>query len=285
MDTATMHRRNRWLSTCLLAAVLAGCSMQATPTCDCTGVGAYSDGPLKSLMAKYVQDGQVDYRGLKKSPECLDRAMKILACTGPTRTPTAFADDRAKLAYWINAYNTLGVWAGWVAWPASSAQPLWGDFDESVAATVDGRTMTLAQIRAAAIQLAGRDLRVKLALAEPAKGCGSTLGTVYDGKNLDRQLAERFASAIRDTKILEVDHERRTVWIGRDLDADAGEYVARYRQAVGAEAGTLVNAIVWQTDDATLRRRLNEAVGYTIDVRPFDTALNVWDRFECSAAR
>ena len=56
------------------------------------------------LLAKYVQDGVVDYQGLKKEEQKLDQYLALLAKTQPEE----LAHDH-QLAFYINAYNAYTI--------------------------------------------------------------------------------------------------------------------------------------------------------------------------------
>ena len=65
------------------------------------------------ILGRYVspKSGRVNYRGLRKRRELLEEFVGMLAVFGPDSTPSLFATKFERMAYWINAYNALVLFA------------------------------------------------------------------------------------------------------------------------------------------------------------------------------
>jgi hypothetical protein len=59
-------------------------------------------GPFDTILKEYVDEGIVDYAGLKKNEADLDRYLKALDLANPS-----VLDRNGRLAFWINAYNAF----------------------------------------------------------------------------------------------------------------------------------------------------------------------------------
>ena len=62
------------------------------------------------LLARYVNThGLVDYAGLSTHQEEVERFYTQIASYSPDSHPGLFADEDARLAYWINSYNLTTI--------------------------------------------------------------------------------------------------------------------------------------------------------------------------------
>eukprot|EP00483_Globobulimina_turgida_P004471 UN04480 len=65
------------------------------------------------ILRRYVSpvSGRVNYYALLKKRELLEEFVATLAVFGPESTPSLFNTKYDKIAYWINAYNALVIFA------------------------------------------------------------------------------------------------------------------------------------------------------------------------------
>jgi Protein of unknown function, DUF547 len=80
------------------AALLAESTRQRT---------SFDYAPLQQVLTSYVDaEGRVDYAALKRNRGDLDKMSEQISAVSPDNKPQLFPTREAKLAYWINAYNT-----------------------------------------------------------------------------------------------------------------------------------------------------------------------------------
>ncbi len=97
----TLHRRSLMLGALALPAVARA---QAAFNLD-----AWTDRWEAILRARVDAQGRVDFAGLAAEPRPLAEAAAALATAGPRATPAAMPTAEARLAFLINAYNTLAM--------------------------------------------------------------------------------------------------------------------------------------------------------------------------------
>ncbi len=202
-------RWRRQAAGALIAAVVLATAVAA--------VGDFTYEPYAGVLARHVDGrGMVAYGALKKKPEDLNRFVEALGAVDP-ETYAAW-NDKAKIAFWTNAYNALtlkaiidhypikpGFWKS-LAYPKNSIRQIDGVWDK-ITHEVMGRKMTLDRIEHGILR--GRDKklvekygrfyepRIHVALVCAAMGCPPLRTEPYVGERLDKQLddqARRFLS-------------------------------------------------------------------------------------------
>ena len=105
-----------------------GTDMAATPPAD----NNFSHGRLARVLQEHVIDGGVDYQSLSAQRAELEQYVATLAKTGPRTTPELFpsgAGTDAQLAYYLNAYNALVLYAVVTHWPIRSVNDVRGPLE------------------------------------------------------------------------------------------------------------------------------------------------------------
>ena len=89
-----------------LAVLLMGCDSVIEPRFGPVEPGPFDHAELDLVQQRFVDDfGRVDYDGLARDREPLDRYYRRLSATSPRSNPDFFPTREDELAYWINAYN------------------------------------------------------------------------------------------------------------------------------------------------------------------------------------
>ncbi len=146
------------------------------------------------LLAKHVNNGQVDYQGVQADRAQLDGYLNQLA----TVDVGQLASKEAKLALWINAYNAC-VFKGVLDHaPLESVKDVPGFFDRA-RYRVANESLTLNEIEGKGRALG--DWRIHFAVVCASTSCPPLIGEAYVADRLDAQLTER-------TKAFLADHER-----------------------------------------------------------------------------
>jgi len=107
----------RWLPLALIST-LAGSACFTTRAVDrpvaplVVEKGKFPHEVLDAILRARVDDrGRVDYKALKADRKDLERYVFALGEHSPRSSPDYFPTDADKLAYWINAYNALVLYA------------------------------------------------------------------------------------------------------------------------------------------------------------------------------
>lgn len=232
------------------------------------GAFDHSHKTWSAVLARYVHDGRVDYRGLdREGRPALDGYLQALQAAAP-QEPAWTRQQR--LAYWINAYNAYTVRLILDHYPVESIRSI-GLLPGAAFRTrfiplgVDRRHgLSLDDIEHGILRKRFQDARVHFAIVCASKSCPSLRSEAYRSGDLDDQLddaARRFLQDPRknwfapDTNTLYLSSIFK--WFGEDFERDGGTlqaYVARYWE--GSVATQLRSPrVVFQEYDWSLNGR------------------------------
>ncbi|MBI3884536.1 MAG: DUF547 domain-containing protein [Opitutae bacterium] len=181
------------------------------------GFGAEPDHALfTQVLTAYVKDGRVDYAALKNDAR-LPRYLAQLAATDPA----TLANDDARLAFWLNAYNAYTLQLIVEKQPAKSITEIGtgglvlGSLLKTTAwdipfATVGGKKYTLNQIEHEVIRGQFKDARSHFALNCASGSCPILPAAAYEAGKLDEQLDEQGRLFLRDSARNRFDLAKKT---------------------------------------------------------------------------
>ncbi|MCB1055320.1 MAG: DUF547 domain-containing protein, partial [Acidobacteria bacterium] len=140
------------------------------------GSPTFSHADWAMVLERFVDDrGRVDYEGLAKHREDLDRYLASVRAVSPDSNPDLFADDDAALAYYLNAYNAM-VFAGVLA-KGPDIDSVWGwtgtgaGFFVGMDITIGGKKTNLKKLEDDVVRARFHDPRVHAALNCASLGC------------------------------------------------------------------------------------------------------------------
>lgn len=194
--------------------------------------------------------GLIDYFGIEKD-ERLREYLYRLANTDPAGLP----DSKARLAFWINAYNALVIHGVLEALPDDRSawsrfnvlevkdrgftEPGKGFFrgfrfvvgghryalDEIEHGVLLQREVWLARDRShyESVGPDSPDPRIHFALVCAAKGCVKLRRGAYTARAVDKQLDEAISGFVKDTNRIRFDREDRTIHVSQLLDWYGGD--------------------------------------------------------------
>jgi hypothetical protein len=226
------------------------------------------------VLRRAVRPDGVDYAAVAADLAPLDRFLGRLAAVGPTRTPERFLRREDRLAYWINAFNAaiLRAVAAELR-PGRLPSRLWLSPELAGAFVIDGVRRVPADLRRETLREAGDDWRVRLALCGGRRGDPPLADRPFVPDLLDIQLARQAQAALAAPQIVDIDHARQRLRLGRDLFDLRYRLVADYEARTGAADAAVLNALL-DLSPAARRFELNTAIGYRVELLPFDGDLN-----------
>ncbi len=201
-------------------------------------------GLFTAILRDYVSDGRVNYKDLCQD-ERLQAYIEQLAATNPDTITT----EKAKLAFWINAYNAYTLKVICDHYPVKSINDL--HTGGLIIGTLLKRTIwdkpfviinntktTLNTIEHKIIRRRFRDPRIHFALVCAAQSCPPLRSEAYEGTRLDEQLddqGKKFFSQ-KSKNYFELDkmtaHLSKILdWYGKDFGNNKEEvllYIARF---------------------------------------------------------
>jgi hypothetical protein len=219
---------NRKGTLILCAAVI----LVLAPACAGTAAGQVDNRLYARLLQRHVHDGVVDYRGLKKEEQTLDRYLKLLENTdsGALSRPEQFA-------FYINAYNAWTLKLILTGYPGVKSIKDLGSLFRSPwkkkLCRLDGRVMTLDDIEHGILRPRFADPRVHFAIVCASKSCPPLKAEPYRGRTLDAQLDAAARAFINDPRSNRFEGgvlylSRVFKWFAEDFGNDPAGFVARY---------------------------------------------------------
>jgi len=259
----------------------------------------FDHGLLDAALRAYVNDaGLVDYASIGQDAGFLEYLHRLA-----NTDPAGLANDMARLAFWINAYNALVIQGvldalppKLAAWPRFNVlevtEPGLEDpgrgFFRGFRFMVGGRRYALDEIEHgillqrdewvrrdrkfyASVGAGTPDPRVHFALVCAAKGCVKLRRGAYTRDAVDEQLDAAIAGFVRDEARIRFDRPQKTMhvsqlleWYGGDLQNPA---FARHAPSVQAFLANYVS-------DSDLARSLAADV-WTLKWINYDWSLNI----------
>lgn len=238
-----------------------------------------SHAPLDALLRAHVRDGRVDYVSLKTDAR-LERYVATLAGWGPRSTPDAFPSEAARLAYQLNAYNALVLFAVARAWPIASVHDVRGPIEPKAGFgffwaqhfRLDGRWINLYDLEHEVLRAGFEDARIHAAIVCASASCPRLAAAAYRPETVDAQLdlaMRAFASA----PYVRVDDEGERIVLNAIYDWFAEDFAAEARRR--AAGRTALDGVVAFADPET-RAALTRARrdGYAVTYAAYDWSVN-----------
>ena len=199
---------------------------------------------LDTVLAEYVEDGLVDYRGLKEGRAPLD-AYLAEAGAVPVAAFQRWSKDE-QLAFLINVYNGTTLQLIVDHYPVKSIKSigsfLKGPWDQE-SVLLFGKRITLDTLEHKIIRKNYREPRIHFALVCAAMGCPPLRSLAFVGAHLDAQLNDQAQSFLGSTQKNRVDGEKKKLylspifkWYRDDFEATSeslAAFVAPYLGAAG----------------------------------------------------
>lgn len=191
-----------------------------------------------AVLTTYVnQQGMVNYRSLKASPQRLNFFLAGLAAMAPDLYQKW--DDKEKIAFWINAYNALTLKAiidhypirasffkGFV-YPRNSIRQIPGVWD-TLRFPVMKKKMTLDDIEHEVLRKEFNEPRIHLALVCAAMGCPPLRAEPYEGAKLDRQLDDQARVFLANPQKFRIDRSQGKVYLSSIFKWFGGDFLKTF---------------------------------------------------------
>ncbi|MFY7806184.1 MAG: DUF547 domain-containing protein [Limnoraphis robusta] len=176
----------------------------------------------QQILSTYVdENGNVNYKALKENRQNLDKFNASLA----TLSPQSFENwtEKEKIAFWINAYNSLTLLAIIENYPTKSIRDIPGVWTK-LQFNVMGKEVTLDEIEHKILRVQFNEPRIHMGLVCASIGCPLLLQEPYTGDKLDEQLDEQTRKFIALNQNFKIDQQNNQVylssifkWFGEDF--------------------------------------------------------------------
>ena len=256
----------------ILLFVLAG-GMILSP---CVVMAADNDdaGHWRMVLSRFSHDGRVGYKDLKANDQELQAAARDVE--GQRLAEVEALDPKAKMTFWINAYN-IGVFKtvigqyplkrhfslSAVAFPANSIQQIPDVWNRPVL-HIDGHDFTLNAIENKILRPQFKDPRVHFSIVCASIGCPVIRSEPYTAVKLDEQLADQISRFLGDPAKLHYDREHNVLylspifkWFDDDFKASGGviAFIKKYAKSGAVDGLTDQTPVQWLGYDWSLNEK------------------------------
>lgn len=152
-------------------------------------------GDWDTLLKKHVQNGLVDYTGLKKDRAVLDQYFKKLEALSADSLGDASREER--IAFWLNLYNASVIRMVLDEYPIRRFDQISAAFDIRTIRVV-GEFFSLSELRDKILRQYFRDERIVTALVSARMDSPRLLNEAFRGDRLEAQLNRSAAAFVED---------------------------------------------------------------------------------------
>lgn len=218
------------------------------------------------LSAHVNAQGNVDYAAVKAAG-ALDSYLTAL------QTAAEPAEQAAKMAFWINAYNALTIDLIADNFPLSSIRELdGGDPWESRRFTVAGQLVTLNHIEHMILRPMG-DARIHAAVNCASRGCPPLYPEAFTSAGLNTQLSAVSTAWLKGNGVT-VDADSSTVSLSKIFEWYGDDFVPGIDVDIPGVEGSKEGALNFVIDHLPQHADYLRAGGYTIGYSSYDWGIN-----------
>jgi hypothetical protein len=229
----------------LLAIAFLSVAQAAAPSAP---DAAAFDGVLKRYV---TENGTVEYAALKLAIEPLNQFIGQIAVVSPDSHPALFPSRAHRLAYWLNTYNALVIWAMAKEYPEKKdrlASPAGQEqFFKKTSFKAGGRERTLDDIEATSIRKQFNEPRIHFAIVCASKSCPWLAREAFTADRLEEQLERRTRLFVNQQRNIRVDSQRREATLSQLFDW--------YKQDFGGSTEAVLGFIGHYRPDGGLLRQ------------------------------
>ena len=177
------------------------------------------------LQARVNAEGQVDYAGLKASPEKLETYLDRLASAD-----LAALSYYEQLAFWLNAYNALVIKGVVDRYPTTSVRSVkpFGGFFSRLKFQVAGKPYTLNEIEHDVIRAEFVDARVHFALVCASAGCPTLENRAFFPDTLEERLETATFNFVANPEKVRLERSERRLYLSKIFKWYAADFTEGY---------------------------------------------------------
>lgn len=189
-------------------------------------------GIYAGLLARYVQNGVVDYAGFKAAEDQLDQYLNVLSAVDPD-----VLDRAERFAFYVNVYNAWTIKLILNHYPGIQSIKDAGSLFQSPwkkkLVRIHGSVLTLDDVEHNILRPRFRDPRVHFAVNCASKGCPPLMAEPFYGDRLEQQLDAAAESFVNDSDYTRLDGETLHIskifqWFSEDFGHDPLDFIGRY---------------------------------------------------------
>jgi len=231
-------------------------------------------------LGRWVHADGVDYDAVRSESNDLRRFIAMLGRTGPRSTPQRFTSEPERLAYYINAYNALVLFAVADNWPLDTVHEVRGWLDPrpgfgffyGLRFPLDGGTTNLYDLENGIIR-GFADARVHAAINCASKSCPALKPYAFAPMQLDDQLDAVTRDFCSRPQHVRVDAEAEEIQLSSIFEWYRSDFEEHARR-LGRPATILDFILVFAEPHLAAEVERARTAGFEIAFQPYDWALN-----------
>ncbi len=233
-----------------------------------------------AALGRWAYEDGVDYDAVLADQRELRRFVATLAVAGPRSTPERFSTEPERLAYYLNAYNALVLFAVIDNWPIGSVHDVRGWLDPragfgffyGLSFPLDGEEVNLYDLENEVIR-GFLDARIHAALNCASRSCPALTPHAFDPAELEMQLDEVTRAFCSSPPHVVVDDDATQVHLSAIFDWYRPDFEEHARR-LGRPATVLdfCAELAWPATAAALERAIRG--DYEVVFEPYDWSLN-----------
>jgi hypothetical protein len=231
-------------------------------------------------LGRWVHDGRVDYEAVRAEEDDLRRFVATLSVAGPRSTPERFRTEPERLAYYLNAYNALVLFAVIDNWPIESVHDVHGWLDPrkgfgffyGLQIPLDGGRTNLYDLENEVIR-GFMDARIHAAINCASKSCPALAPYAFEPARLDAQLDEVTRHFCSEAPHVAIDESNERIRLSAIFDWYRVDFEEQARR-LGKPATTLGFIEAFASSEISEALARAESEGYEVEFQPYDWTLN-----------
>lgn len=231
-------------------------------------------------LSRWVHESGVDYGAVRSDEADLRRFVATLERVGPHATPERFTTEPERLAYYINAYNALVLFAVVDNWPIDSVHDVHGWLDPragfgffyGLRFPLDGDEINLYDLENEVIR-GFIDARIHAAINCASKSCPALMPYAFEPARLDDQLDAVTQGFCSNPPHVRVDDEAQEIQLSAIFEWYQTDFEEHARR-LGRPATILDFILAFAEPGVAAELERAQSADFEVVFQPYDWALN-----------
>lgn len=233
-----------------------------------------------AALGRWVHADGVDYDAVRSDDVDFRRFIATLGSMGPRSTPQRFTTEPEQLAYYINAYNALVLFAVVDNWPLHTVHEVRGwlnprpgfGFFYGLRFPFDGGAINLYELENEVIR-GFADARIHAAINCASESCPELMPYALDPLRLDDQLDAVTRDFCSRPRHVRVDEKTKEIQLSAIFDWYRSDFEEHARR-LGGQGSIVEFIIAFAAPDVAAELERAQNAGFKIVFQPYDWTLN-----------
>jgi len=242
--------------------------------------GSFDYNWWNAALGRWVHPAGVDYDAVREEEGDLRRFIATLGEIGPRATPERFTNQPERLAYYINAYNALVLFAVVDSWPIDTVHDVRGWLDPragfgffyGLRFPLDGGSVNLYGLENEVIR-GFIDARIHAAINCASKSCPALMPYAFEPARLDDQLDAVTRAFCSSAPHVRVDQEAKEIQLSAIFEWYQTDFEEHARR-LGRGATILDFILAFATPEVAAEVQQAQSAEFEVVFQPYDWALN-----------